>query len=131
MKVFAIITAGLMAAGAGAYYLHSDSAGCPLAKSGGCCVTSPQDKPGCCETACPACTTDCTECCDVCELCCTAGVQASVAAAKADCCVPGADCCFGAGTAVAKPAATEDCCSVRTSPTSVATAAAVAGIGGK
>ncbi len=158
MKLFAIITAGLMAAGSGAYYLHSNSpchsnADCPVAQAGGCCTPGQSDKPICCTIPCPACSIDCLACCDACEVCCTAGVQAPVSAkvadkpsccagaskvtaTKANCCVPGADCCISAccsdvENAVAKPVANEERCSVCASPAHVATTAALAGIGAK
>lgn len=128
MKVFALITAALMATGGAAYYLHSDSMTCPLAKSGGCCSTG-EEKPVCCETPCPACATDCLTCCDSCEVCCTTGVQSAVSAvkvsAKSECCAAGAT-----KVAVAKVEA-EDCCAACTSPARVVTAAAAAGIGAK
>ncbi len=145
MKVFAIITAALMASGGAAYYMHSDG-GCPLSKSGSCCTASVDATPICCTTPCPACSADCLTCCDTCEVCCTTGVQAAasakpeccsagaakVATAKASCCAPGADCCvsaccFGAAAAVAKPAV-EECCAVCNSPARVVTATGAASL---
>lgn len=118
MKLFAIITASLMATAGGAYYLHSNSsccakrsnADCPVAQVGGCCAPDSAGKPVCCTNPCPACEADCLACCDACEVCCSAGVQASVstkaadkssccagtpkvAAKKAGCCGPNSPCC--------------------------------------
>jgi len=129
MKLFAIITAGLMTAGTGAYFLHQGecplSKSCPVAKSGGCCESTPS----CCEVPCASCATSCSDCCVVCEECCSAGVLTSVSA-KADCCstgdvccVAGAACCLGATSAKAE----EEDCPFCVSPTNVVTKAAVAG----
>lgn len=123
MKLFALITASLMMAAGGAYYLSSGSTSCSkrcgagapaVAEVGGCCDPSHADKPVCCLNPCPACSADCLTCCDTCETCCSAGLQAAVSAkpaaaafsccgaskatavAKADCCAPGADCCIAA-----------------------------------
>jgi hypothetical protein len=122
MKVLALLTASLMAAGGATYFFASSSDGgcpfsrCPVATSGGCCSAEKASaKHSCCELACPACETDCAECCSVCETCCVAGagtasLNTSVVKAKAksdccaaggsDCCAPGAACC----------AAGVDCC---------------------
>ena len=142
MKLFAIITAGLMAAGTGAYFLHSGS-DCPLAKSGGCCQATATATPDCCATACPACATDCLTCCDLCESCCTVAVQAPVSEVKAECCAAGAsklgagaakvaavktDCC-AASAEFCEPVSA--CCGGRTSPASVVNAAVAAGIAAK
>ena len=124
MKVFAILTACLMAAGGATYYLTSSESGCPLtgcpvAKTGGCCATDAVSKPDCCVTPCPACSTDCLECCAVCEECCAAGVSvAAVKTAKADCCAVG-DVCCAPGAA---------CCADKDSTATLATSAVVAGV---
>ena len=126
MKVFAILTACLMAAGGATYYLSSSDTcpltGCPVAKTGGCCATDAAAKPDCCVTPCPACSVDCRECCTVCEECCAAGVSvASVplaAKAKPDCCAVGDVCC----------AAGASCCSDKSGPGALATSAVVAGV---
>src|SRR5689334_12016396 len=85
MKVFAIITAALMASAGGGYYYYTTQschshADCPIAKTGGCCLKG--DATQSCETPCGGCTNDCLECCDICELCCTTGAQVPVSAAK-------------------------------------------------
>jgi hypothetical protein len=123
MKVFAIVTACLMAAGGATYYLSSSDTcpltGCPVAKTGGCCATDSVAKSDCCAVPCPACATDCRECCTVCEACCVAGASVpTVKTVKADCCAAG-DVCCAPGAA---------CCADKTSPASLATSAAVAGV---
>lgn len=126
MKVFAILTACLMAAGGATYYLTSSDGtcpltGCPVAKTGGCCATGDASKVDGCAEPCPACSTDCRECCDVCEACCVAGVSvpAVKTSAKADCCSALEACCEKATTCCGDKAAT---------PASIATSAAVAGV---
>jgi hypothetical protein len=80
MKVFAIITAAVMATAGGVYFLSSGNcllkSDCPVATSGGCCPLT--SDAGSCEVRCPGCSTDCLECCTVCEQCCTFGAQAAV-----------------------------------------------------
>lgn len=101
MKIFAILTASLMASAGGAYYFTASDGGCPfggcpVAKTGGCCQTeSAAAQPDCCQLPCPACENDCRECCAVCEDCCVAGATVvapaptAAKAKKAGCCVSG------------------------------------------
>jgi hypothetical protein len=113
MKVFAIVTACVLAAGGGAYYFHSCDTcpltGYPVAKTGGCCSTD-NGQPSCCTLPCPACSDDCLECCATCEQCCEAGAAVPTAALSAN------------------VTAEEDCCAACSSPAHIATAAAIAGV---
>jgi hypothetical protein len=114
MKVFAIITAALMAsAGVGYYVYNCDSCesnrNCPLAKSGGCCL---HDAPQSCESPCSHCNTDCFECCDICESCCTYGVQVS----------------HCANVSAASPVEDDGDCPHCRTPINVATSAVTAGV---
>lgn len=134
MKVFAILTACMMAAGGVAYYLDSpDShpsccrgpkdaslttpeAGCPgdAAKPSCCALSAQSAKPVCCSTGGP-------NCCGPTAPCCEAGLA---------CCATGA-CCDGAKAAAqvaAQAAATEDCCAGCVSPAKLGAAAATAGV---
>ena len=104
MKLFAIITAGLMAVGGGFYYYTASShcstgkcdlASAPVAKSGGCCAGG--ELPACCHTQ--------DECCELQDACCAVAVgvakapkPAAYCAAKEECCVVGALCCGDAAT---------------------------------
>lgn len=100
MKVFALITAALMASAGGAYYLHStdsppSKAECPVAKTGGGCAQG--DAPQCCAAPCPACAGDCR---GACEDCCVAGAQVSTKAARSGCCAPAPSCRDAATSAI-------------------------------
>jgi hypothetical protein len=82
MKVFAILTASLMAAGSAAYFLQDScspcyhTGNCPVAKTGGCC-SGDYDQPSSCSLPCSvSANPDC--CATVCELCCTDAVQVTV-----------------------------------------------------
>jgi hypothetical protein len=112
MKVFAIITAALMATAGAGYYFYTDSncsnSSCPIAKLGGCCANG--DKVQSCELPCGGCSHDCQECCDICELCCSAGAQVSTSAVSA-----------------AKPVEDEECPHCKT-PANIATSAVTAGV---
>lgn len=121
MKLFAIVTAGLMAAGGGSYYLFGTSTcsgnkcgmRAPVATSGGCCSTA-ADVPSCCAAK--------EECCELQQACCAVATGAS--AKKADCCYPEAPCCVAqaecclagvccataSAKAVKKPIEIESCC---------------------
>jgi hypothetical protein len=129
MKVFAIVTACLMAGAGLAYYTSSSNCTtcvAPVAQSGVCTET----KLDCCTTPCPACASDCQSCCDVCELCCSAGIEGG-AATKA---TKLSGCCEAPPVKLtaAKPVEDEDeCCPACKTPVKVATAAALAGIGSK
>jgi hypothetical protein len=121
MKVFAILTACLMAAGGATYYISSEgcpfSSNCPVAKTGGCSATVAP----CCATPCPACSTDCLECCAVCEQCCEAGATVpaiATASVKTNCCSAVEVCCETSAS----------CCSDKASPVNIATSAVVAGV---
>lgn len=109
MKAFAIVTACVLAVGGASYYLHSCDTcpltGAPLSQTDGCC-TGHGATPSC-GTPCPACSADCLECCAVCESCCEAGASVPT---KVFCCGD-----------------VEACCADATSPTAVATSAAIAG----
>ncbi|MBY0460543.1 MAG: hypothetical protein K2V38_24775 [Gemmataceae bacterium] len=121
MKLFAIITAGLMTVGAGVYFATEcgtcSNRGCnlPVATSGGCCAAksecSTSADSGC--GSCADCATACGACCAVCDLCCattTAKVSKSdCCATKEVCCVIGAACCESA-VAAAKPREIGACC---------------------
>lgn len=126
MKLFAIVTATLMAVGGGSYYFLGSSHECskgrcamaptpaPVAMSGGCCHD--EDVPSCCQRQ--------DECCAVQEACCA--VATSVAsvkkpdccAAKEECCLVTAACCTVAGVkAAAKPIEIAGCCEACPTPT--------------
>lgn len=134
MKIFAILTACVMAAGGATYYFASNDGGCPfsrcpVAKTGGCCGTEEASagKPECCLLPCPACSNDCGECCAVCEDCCIAGAGSAksvptAAKVKSDCCLVGADCCEKVAP----------CCGDKADgPAAIATSAVLAGAGQK
>lgn len=102
MKLFAIITAGLMAAGGGAY-LYSTSTcsksacSAPVAKTGGCCAKETVAESECCEKQ--------EACCEKVEACC-ADATAKKTKAKA-CCAAQEECCV----------TVEACCAVATGVT--------------
>ncbi len=128
MKLFAIITAGLMAAGGGIYFYSTSTcskSGCntsaPVAKTGGCCLTG--DKPDCCATQ--------DACCVLQEACCSSATSVSAktptcCAAKEECCIINAACCTATkASAVAKPVEIEGCCAAcAVTPTSAVAGAA-------
>ncbi len=122
MKVFAIITASLMAV-AGGVYFYSTESGCsgakcggyPVAKTGGCCDKATGEV----STEIPTCCAKLDDCCLTNAACCT---TASVAKANTPCCFPGAACCE-AGLPCCVTAA---CCTV-TSMTVVAKPKEIAG----
>ena len=108
MKVFAILTACLMASGTAAYFLDSSAPkecqapkDSPAAKPD--CCSADAAKPSCCAAAAKAdcCSAGGPDCCGPNAPCCEAGLA---------CCATGA-CCDGAKTAVAaKAKAKPDCC---------------------
>ncbi len=118
MKLFAIVTAGLMAVAGSSYYFFGTSSHCskgtcglapaPVATSGGCCSTGDVATHDCCALQ--------EECCALQEACCT--VATSVAAKKSDCCAAKEDCCLVSAAcctavsvkAAAKPIEIESCC---------------------
>lgn len=116
MKLFAIVTAGLLAAAGSAYFALSD--GCPFASSG-------------CKTGCPlpaaaldtnsgdsdACSAAEPSCCAMSKV--VATKAAGCCAATEECCIAGLPCCAAASAAVnatvtAAKAARAECCSVST-----------------
>ena len=87
MKLFAMITAGLMALGGAAFYLHHSgscpfSSSCPVAQSGGCCEISSESS--CCEAPSRAAAMEVNDPLQICETCCTAGAEVMVSATAAD-----------------------------------------------
>lgn len=94
MKLFAIITAGVLAAAGGVYYFASE--GCPFGGKTGCSAPMPSAEVS--ASDCCAVKAETSDCCAKVEACCEAVApccsEAKVAkAVKADCCAVGADCC--------------------------------------
>lgn len=127
MKLFAIITAGLMAAGGGVYFYSASTCsksgctGAPVAKSGGCCA----EKLECCATH--------EECCPITEaagavatnLTAAVSAKASCCAVKDECCLVLAACCTAEQVnAAAKPIEIAGCCEACASPVRTVTSAA-------
>jgi hypothetical protein len=113
MKVFALLTAGLMTAGGVAYFAQDSatttcqrncSRGAVSAESNADsapCCSGDLSALSCCSTPCSDCATDCSACCTLCELCCSSGAAAPVTAsvqAVSDCCAA-ADLCCTSGAA--------------------------------
>lgn len=137
MKLFAIITAGLMAAGAGVYFYSTYSpcskGGCPapVAKTGGCCDGTEPVKAAtsCCPNPCDECVAKGCTGCDLCATCCGSAKTAAkpagaccatekvaakpdaCCAAKDECCLVQAACCAAEKVAAkAKPREIVGCC---------------------
>lgn len=136
MKLFAIITAGLMSAAGGVYFFSTSYSNCsksacsaPVAKTGGCCAL---------ETATHDCCATQEECCLIPEACCAVVSQVSTkvstksacCAAQDECCIVLAACCAAEKvSAVAKPIEIKGCCEeacVKPAQTVSAAAASIA-----
>jgi hypothetical protein len=106
MKLFAIITAGVLAAAGGAYYMHSE--GCPF--SGGCKTS--------CSAPAPAEVASVSDCCAVKSPCCAPQTEvccqpdASCCGPTAECCALGLACCLEAKAVATAQVTKPDCCAI-------------------
>ena len=129
MKLFAILTAGLMTVGGGYYFSQSGSncsrSGCgmplPTATSG-CCSGEPAD---CCATQDECCALQAASSAVATHVVASAKTKSSCCAVKEECCLVTVACCTAEKViAAAKPIQIESCCEACVSPASAVTSAA-------